>query len=553
VKSSICSALLVAVSLILAAAAAGATIQAQRVHFDEQLDIEILTGYPVDVDDVTAQQTVGLLFRNHGAARRLALRLTGSIETQRSVALPAGETSRLFLYLPMVSPWYGAAIDFTDERSGKSVHTSVAMDSAVRSGEGNVVARLGEIDTAVNVKKPWIDLGILEPGVELPDDWRGLTGIGVLLVEQRRLRESPPWWETVADWIAMGGTLVVVRDGSADGDRIDSLPLTLATTAFKDGRRAGDGRIAVVKPSEVALIDVSFGYPPLRVAPARGPEIATRIVAEKLGIQSGARWQVLLLLAIFSVGCGPLAWSYLVKAKKRPFAYLASVFAGALLFSATLAGSSFWLDGLVPVALTRSVRFLDQRSAREIVLDEAFVFAPTSLYSELRTGPGGSFLLNMPAEMKLEAVAARLLSGATEDRLDGVLPVREPAHVGRRAIRGAAGRLVIDMGDVLRVENHLGGDLSRLIVWRDGVAYDFRDLRRGAAGTAEPMAQPREELRAFEPGSLLAKTTLLASRIRSGQLGARFFVGQFSDDPETILADLRTPNPGSHVIVGVYE
>lgn len=545
---------LAALLLLLAVRPVFGSITAQRRSFDPQLSVEILTGYPFDARDPRRQSTLGFVFHNFGGPRQIRIVLSGELAVSREVAVPGGETARLFLYLPLVS---GLAtlgfndLDLVDVQSGQRVSSTVPpYAGGTANPDGFTLARIGAMDSAINVTRPWSDLGVLEPGSDLPDDWRGVAGVRLLLVEQRRLRDAGSWWPVVAPWIDMGGSLVIVRDD--DAEPLALPPLPFASPWAGAIQRAGLGQVAIVDRHDVAMIDADFTF----VAPAfkltADENLAQTVVSDQLGIRSGARWQILVALVLYSLLVGPIAWWFLVGTRRRPFAYLGSVFTIAPAFCAALMGSSFWIYGVTPIALTRSVRFVDQRLDAEMIFDEAFVFAPATWNSTLRAGRSTAFLVNPRGIDDFGTHTARLALGVDGELLDGVVPVRRPAQVGRRGIRPLRGRLVVDQSGGLRVENHLGHHIAKLLLWYEGVPYEIRDIGRGERREVGNRVGS-DTFYAFGAASFLAESEPLARRLREGQLGGRLFIAELAGDPDPILERARLPQPGNHLVLGVYQ
>jgi hypothetical protein len=96
--------------LIFAPVASGSVNVVDRFNIDRNLDVEIISGYPYDYNSLDDLMTLGFIFRNRGTQRQLRLELSGDINTTREISVPAGETRRLFVYMPHFTNWQPLAI-----------------------------------------------------------------------------------------------------------------------------------------------------------------------------------------------------------------------------------------------------------------------------------------------------------------------------------------------------------------------------------------------------------------------------------------------------------
>ncbi len=542
---------------------AHSSISRVRVNFDPNLGIEILHGYPYNQNRIDQHLTVGFLFHNHGSQRQIDVEIIGNINVRRQVSIPPGESRRLFVYLPHIAntSFRVAFTDTaTDYRTKPRYIRSKGTFSSSRKHPKYKLARLGVFSVPINVVKPWYDIGRIADS-EMPDHWRGLTGITALAAEYPYFMSEHPWKQTVMDWVSMGGILLISASGDSPVD-IDAFREQLAFAAkIPRGRRirVGFGYVAVVSAKALANIDTGFLAALTVNCPCHYSDAISSRQLRKHLLEAGQppRWILFLLLTGFALLIGPLGWGYLVKKKKRPFSYLAIVVFAAGVFSTGILLVTFLSEGITPKGVRASLHFVDLRSNTHISLKETGMFAPTQYGTTIEAPKGSSLLLPDTANRFRGNRKHSMAVGTSRETLEGAVPVRERRLIGVRNLSRNGGRLIIAKHEHgLRVENHLHGGLKSLSVWREGKYYAFGKIPRGAAATAR--AIPEEaKARALPPAKwlLLKEGNALLARLQKGELGDRYFTGVFeaANAEQSLFKTFREIKTGEHLLAGVYE
>ncbi len=240
------------------------------------------------------------------------------------------------------------------------------------------------------------------------------------------------------------------------------------------------------------------------------------------------------LLTLFAVLAGPVAWWLLIHRRSRPFTYLGVVTVLSLCTSSGLLLVALVPQGIRPVGSGARIRLIDQRAEVELELVQAAIFAPTSLGTGLVPPPdgmaGGGVFDNGYGACRDTCSTAR--NGICEDGAwksqDNTcaehtdcadcgtrgssspfdhdrLPSRTPSWAGLVRIGEPTGTLVVrHEGDNFRIDNQLGRDLDRVLLWLDGQQYTSGPIGAGRQATATPSSELRlPELPASLGGAML--------------------------------------------------
>ena len=581
--------ILLGLCLIWAPIVTGSINVMDRFSFDRSLSIEIIRGYPYNYNSLDDHLTLGFFFRNQGAQRQLRMQLSGDFNTSREISVPAGETRRLFVYLPhFTNPSF--QVVFTDKVTGiRSPPWHLGVSGGFSSSVNRphyILARLGSFSVPINVLGAWNDMGRIDTADKMPDHWRGLTGVTAIVVEYDYFLSNHPWKQTLIDWVTMGGILLVTTANKPTDDLEPlwkPLPFANAFVDFEVGALkdflpsqkhikeaphvwskfmpVGLGHIAVIPNSLLANIDTDFlqqiGIQPPSVNEHQTISQKTTDFLQQVlpDIGQVPRWTLFLILLGFALLIGPLGWIYLVKKKGRPFSYLIFVMVAAGVFSGSMLVATFLADGVAPKGIASSLRCLDLRTDTQITMEQVAVFVPTQYDSTIRIPTGGSVLL-FPLRTDPRRVWNYTMKVDTAwETLEGIIPVRQRRLIGTRNLSRTQGRLVFTSEEnSLRVENHLHGALNALRVWQDGHYYSFGAIDRGEAAIAQPVEAPTPSLSLSFSSQLMTEGTTLFNRLRRGELGTRYFIGEFqsADKERFLFSEFRDIGRGQHLVVGVY-
>ncbi|MDD9970713.1 MAG: hypothetical protein OXR73_31035 [Myxococcales bacterium] len=543
---------------------ARADIRADDLTFDRGLAVTGLSGYPRALVGWSRRATIGFVARNQGPERSLVVEVTGTVHSTRHIRVPAGETLRFFMHLPLPgsSPLETSVTDsLSGQRRTFTVRNLHAYD------EEHPIGRLGLLSFPWNVSDPWTGVGSLDDA--WPDSWRALDGLNALVIEHRTLLERPSRLPVLSDWVVAGGLLLVSAPASAIPDLPELLPgapFAGASESIDGGRlrRVGLGAVAVLSPEQLHDIDEAFleriDAAQLRnwIGSDRNLSGIMRMTKDRLAPALGRpSWTVFLLQLGFATMVGPVAFHRWVRKRRKPLRYVGFVGACAATFSVALLGADLMQRGLRISGSARSLLLIDQRADRELGFSELAAYASTS-YGTMLDGPIGSDLMVLRPPRGLGESDIRHSATGGVQQLDGAIVARQKGLVGSRWILPASGRLEVVASDRgLHVENHLGRDLTKLVIWHRDLPHLVEELPRGAVVIAQPISVAQgDALSGWEVvAPLTSQGVTLLEMLRSGRLGGSRYVGLADLSPDNglhVSRGFKRVDDGKHVVAGVY-
>lgn len=559
---ALCAASIALGCCLAASSRARAEFDNHWLEFDPQLRVRIFSGYPRVVHGAYGPTTIGVEVHNKGAERSMRIEISGGLRTQRNVRVPARDQLKTFFYLPSDSSYMALDVTVIDTSSGERRDATAMAELSGRE----TVARLGPISTAFNVGEPLSLVGSLDN--YMPDDWLGLSGIRLIIVEHEFAARGELDWKVLLDWVAMGGVLVIAtpKEAASEARPWPKAPAFAGEerlTASGSLQRVGFGAIARVTPDRIA--DLGSDYLSQlslcsecrwNVADefANNPQGAAR---ERLGATvRGPDALMFGTLSLFVLLTGPLGWLYFIRRRDRPLRYVAFALCSALLFSGGVLAQDLAVNGWTPKAAVSSVIFIDQRAGVELGFEDAALHAPTLSGTELR-GPLGVQLIpswsrRPDTELRFEATQQILARG---------IGVRERGMVAARWLMPQRGRLEVEAsGGALFVENQLGVDLQRLVVWHDGAAYQLPELGRGRRAQVTRSAQGEPNIRSpgLHQSGFVKSAVPLFDALMGDAFGKEVFVAEYSWSPALsrmlgpAVRPIASERP-THLIAGVYR
>lgn len=513
---------------------------------------------------------------------------------KRRITLAPGETRRVFLYTNHVDP-YGHSLEVTASTGERAYRT---LDAALLDPGAPSFATFGlgawRWNLATGDERTAPDLRSW-----LPDSWRGLGAIDVIGASPQALLEDPADARVLRDWVFAGGVLLVEVPEGAASPRADVLAALLgnAPSSGETTLQLGLGSISFIlgvsrplaldlahelgcqrapgicdahKPAaqdqaEGALTELRDDLSERHRASPRSAAEAGRAVQQRLHKLTLPRSDALLgILVVFVLAVGPLSWWWFVQRRSQPLAWVLSALGLSVLFSAIFLTMAVLEHGLNPFGAGATVKLIDHAADLEVDVSEGFVFAPTADGTRLHDGPEGAAIAleEVLCDMGYSRAADQCLDGGlgstgSVSRLgedcdacgprvanDGIsrhLPVRRAGWVRQRSVGPPSGRLVItESGHGLEVENHLGRDLSQLILWHRGLAWQTLDLRKGQRVTLAPL-EPEEipDLVSLIPRWLGPDVTHAARRLWEDAARDRYFAR--AAPQRRVLRTLTTP------------
>jgi hypothetical protein len=561
----------VTLAVISVAARASADFNSVDFGLGRDLDCKLLHGYPLDQRAYYGPLTIGLAIRNRGGERSVRVQISGAVNTERTLRVPAHDQVRTFFYLPSRFEYYSESADVrvTDLATGRA--KELHADSRETREQG--VARLGPLATALNVSSPWTFSGALD--AHLPDDWRGLSGLRAIVVEHAYAQAHPPDWNVLTDWVAMGGTLIIATPQSELAEpapwTASNTPARLAfaappiETASGVLQRVGLGTIARVLPGELATFDGGF-LARIGACTSCGWSVNSSDVtpysngnsarARLKNAVHGPSWRLFALLSLFAFAVGPGGWIAFVSRRGRPLRYVAFTLGAALAASLIVVSNDLIENGIHARCAASSAIFVDQRTDTEIGIEDVAMYAPTRSGTGLRV-PLAVHLLLPPSNDSRELL--QVAFDAEHMRVQSALPLRQRRVVAARWLQPARKRLEVQQSQgQLWVENQLGYDLSSLVLWHDGAVYHVSKLARGARAQAAAISAHEATLRLPAPATApaVASAAALVRSLSAGDFGQNRFAATYAWAPaqSMLIAPETVPVPGSdHVIAGVYE
>ncbi|MEM7020250.1 MAG: hypothetical protein AAF512_23275, partial [Pseudomonadota bacterium] len=525
------------IALTLHCVGAMADIITNRIHFDHQLDVEVINGYPHDLNQLDDHVTIGFVFRNQGDERRLSLRLSGDINIQQQVSLPAGETQRLFLYLPYTNN-DDFRIYLTDTRTGASIKPYYLRGEGGYYSSRNepiyTLGRLGAISVALNVAEPWVDIGRFDTERKMPDHWRGLSGVTAIVTEINHLQQAHDWKTVVMDWLAMGGVLLLASETPLiDWDNV--LPGRAFSWEAEPGRlNVGLGKVIVIPPSLLSKIDSDFdevvGLAPTNPYSFESSPAQSNLLLKSLLSDTGRAPRGLLfaMLMAFAIIVGPLCWWYLIRRRGQPFRYILSVVTISLVFCVVMLTAALLFEGVTPKGKTRSLRLFDLTADREITLAQTAMFAPMQ-YGTMIEAPADATVIHFTGhEFYYQRTHYTMHTNGILQQLDGMLSVRRRQALGMRRLAPLEGKLVIQRdGDALRVENYLHTTLMNFSIRDDEQFYRIKRLERGGVTTVQPTQSSNVMSQVNSSENLMvSEASELMTALDDRALSKHYFFGQ---------------------------
>ena len=526
--------------------------------------VDIVPGAPARSYAPTHGPSAKFIIFNEGSKKRsVKVSIDGSIRAERTVLVGAGERRQIFIAAPSnlsATHKFEAIVLETGEKE----HTG----SSYGSSDAYSLGRLGPLDFALNAEKPWNDFGSLESVVT--DDWRSLSGYRAIVVPRSVLSETWKYRQVVLDWIVQGGVLLVAeesveRTGAPPTPIFPRAPLAEPLDEPLEGafsRRIGLGLVAFIPVDEFALMDENFEERNkllLDLSWAIAPGSLENDLKYQLKKMFGpdfvhVHWQLFVLLLLFSVLVGPVGWRVLVRKKRRPFVYLLLVMSCSALFSLSIFLADIFAQGINLKGSSQSVTFLDQRVDRELSLNEAAVWAPTSLNTSLTMRSDTATLIaNSDSRNKISS-ATQTVRGESQF-IENALSVREQTLVATRRIGEALGRLSVTQTNAeLRIENHLGRGLHDVRLWYSGKLYQIPSLTKGETAVLRPTLSGSFPHAPSLQGLLVPKASHLLGQLAAGKLGTDRFIARADNGLLTLQLsnqNFQTLRESTHIIGGL--
>ncbi|MGK0289957.1 MAG: hypothetical protein ACI86H_001412 [bacterium] len=556
-----------------------AGINDKRIIFDQDLSIVVYHNYPTKYDSYSNTVTTKIKVENKGIKRRLMIHVTGSADLKKEIRVPSKETQSFFFHIPTSTSYANPRLNIIDLDTGVSKQVWVRV---YRKYKRFLYAKLGHISTNIHVpRSKWQDFGVINTK-DLPNQWHAIAGINVLVTQANILEGNHLWKKTILDWISMGGRLYVLTPSKNSSkftpekifNKIPFLPKkqTGRFSPFRETKRFPIGNGELIITDSTYPIKEDLKYPYRRGMTAKKP-LSTSIYrlrryVKKVLVEVGEPPAVLLfvLLTIFAVLVGPVAWRIFVKKKNQPFRYIGIVISSSLLVSCAIFLVDLLAEGITPKVLVHSLQVVDLKSETEIRSDLNFIYRTSSLSgAEIRV-PNQSVYVNYLSRSRSNQGALSIKTDPVWKWLTGSIPVRQRTLIGTHSIHTLKRKLVITKeGNSLVVENHLGRDLKKLVIHHDWEVFSFKNLKKGTRAKAEKETVRRGRdsrlsqhffLGSKNKSQQLSHTShQLAKKIVHGNMGSRYFYGQFdSIDKENFILSqsYRELDEGKYEIVGVY-
>jgi hypothetical protein len=528
------------------------------------IQLELLHGYPLSHNLPGGSFTFGLELTNSAEEREVRVAISGELSYEQTLRVPARERRRWFAYLPMrqdTTPF--CILTLTDLATGDS--KTIELEHGSR--DEMQLARLGPLTSALNVEKPFTLVGALDGF--MPDDWRGLTGLRVIVMEHAYAVTQPPNWPVLIDWVAAGGILVISTPLPSLNEPLPiTAPLLLQTKVEEQiaglVQRVGVGMIARVYPQQLETVNADF-LQHLGPCPDCGWKLEifraqdmSRLASSRLA--SAVRppgWSILGVLVAFAFVAGPGAYMRFMIRRRRPLVYLGVAMAASLAFSVLVMLVELVHNGVSSRVIPHSVIMVDQRADQEVGVEEIAAHVPFGAGLSLQDRPGLQLLLprhrgDRDDDALDERAEARGVS------VVGAVPARARRVVGARWIGRAQGKLIVQLDPSgLAVENHFGRDLENIALWHDGTEYALRSLRRGQRGIAAPVSHAEVYDRTEQlVRPFTAAAANLLRRVALGKISEYRYLAEIGWDRASsgvLEATAHAYRPGRHVIAGIYR
>jgi hypothetical protein len=557
-------------ALLVLPAIARAELHAIDFRLTRDLDVKVLSGYPLTRHGYYGPLAFGVELRNHGGEREVEIDVEQPTRSSRRLHVPAGERVRAWFALPVRTNYGSAAtVRITDGNTGRSRVTTAEGEYS----NEEPLARLGPISTALNVDKPYSLIGALDG--RMPDDWRALSGVRLIVVEHGYAvsHVSEAEWHVLLDWVAMGGVLLVSTPAEDMSDKPPwpaPLPFARNVRETEAGlvQQIGYGAIVRLFPARLANVSGPSFLGDAGVCEACSWQVSEEsIQSDQPHINARARlqgyvaepgWGLFGVLALFASAVGPVGWLWLVRKRGAPIAYLLFVIGCATVFSLAVLGHDMLENGISPKCLDRSLVLIDQRTGHELGSEDAALYAPTGSGTRLRLPAAGLALLP-GTTMLFEEQPMQLELSEDRQLIQGGVPVRRRELASVRWLQPQRGGLELEAKpDGLWVENQTGYELRGVVLWRGKSSYRLADLPRGGRAKAEPLAADlvRGNTPGLPSGPVVGSASPLARAIVDGELGDDRYIALYAWSPaSSALVDdgVRAVAAGAHVLAGVLR
>ena len=518
-----------------------------RSAIEERLDGNLNCRLHVGLTDYVragSMLPIVLNFTNRGEERTIRVETGPDMRVLRRLRVAAGREIRHCLYVPIGEHSSVRYCQFYDAETNRSLKKVFFRRSLRRIYPSRTSPRGRPQRTLLGVSINTSGSYAVNPGMDaayelkvdtsgpyaLPDDWRGYTGVD-LVIADHRLWETPEFaFGPLIDWMSMGGITFVVDASASEQRRImaqieDRAPFCdehnwQFSGVKAAGVRAGAGGAVFVEEDWLAKSNSnllrSIGLQPglmdsrdeygrthsRRRRPRRSGEVRPRI--EEVG--NPPFWVVLLSLTAFSVVVGPLGWWYLVARKKQALLYYVAAPTLCAAVMAVVIVADMMHEGFRPYLSCRAVRFLDQRVKRSIDIAQFGLYVPFHSRGNLQGAPG-----ELPHFFAFEHRDSDIRIEPTQNKCiyRGVLPPRQKRWFGRESIGRERRRLYVkEKGGQLVVENHLGCDLQNVVVAHGGKRVHFSELADGEKRAGESVSslqgEGRGKFRDFSRSTILS-------------------------------------------------
>lgn len=529
-------------------------------------------------------QAVALEFENQGEARMISVSSGPGVRATSRFSIPAGARVARFLYvpLPLSSPRAVRWCEFRDADTGESLNTvplpSVPVlraqyVSGRSTGPRNVPSLAclkitdGSRHVAINTT---LDGGcrlVVETASAdmLPGHWRGLSGVDVMVAQAETLLSSRFDLGPAAEWMAMGGVLLVPDAHGTDRTRLRKKLDAISPFSRRHprGLLVGMGGMAFVQEKELRQSNTLFFSKTVGIPAGRlRAETYFEDYDRKPEMPFEARppfWPVLFFLALFAVGVGPLGWWYLVSRKGMGLLYYVAAPALCAVVMAIVVVADLAQEGFRPYLSCRAVRFIDQKAKRRIDLSQFGIYAPVMTGGRLVGQPGEVPYFVGGPRRGIRNLTVRTTEGGQE--YVGALPARRKSWYGRAALEVERRRLVVgrDNGGVW-VENHLGCDLRDLVVAQGGSFFAVSSLEAGEKKRAEPTGRDgavriwEERFRRCSTGTALRRARVLQDHWQERFLSGHAWAARVEAEhlQEQVWLRSRRPQNVRYLIFGVF-
>lgn len=543
-----------------------AALQTEKAQFAAGFKLAIGHGYSASYDELSKQLVLRVVVDNsaQAVARELVLEVSGSLNFQRSVQVPAYESRQWFWYMPVLTAqrYLRFSLQATD-RATRERQTLEWSEEFANSGEEKYYfARLGSNPPPApeyESSEHWVDQGIVEDH-EVPDIWHGLTGYQVLLVRQATLA-SAPWREVLQDWVLMGGALLVYAEPGDDPAVV--MKTTGFATSMNVGQRgAGSVQVATASTYNSVFRHIQGNIPASLHTTQRTSAEIKAFLDQALPDMGKPNHRLLFLILLgFSIVAGPVLWTLLVYRQARPFAYIGGVFVLSVMVSGGVLVVNVLAEGVNPKVNHASLQLLDLVQQQQLWVQQFSVFRPTSLGGgQVRLPPEALLSQGKYSTTGWGAADLGVQWDAAGRLVRGVLPVRQRVIMVQRGVRPLARRLLFSRDQdlaQLSVENHLGLVLQDLSITDGTDCYHLAQLKSGERQVAQPVTcqiPDADDLHSVDRffGYPLNQ---IADALLSGQYGRRFFwasTPQWLVEEAVIAGETQPLEPAHHVLLGVW-